>query len=109
MIPLSAGDKMYYVDEKSGVKFILQPVTGETEDNFLAIMEEFKTAGKSNREQLPVLNKLFNFFVVGWEGKDIKPFPDNGNPARFFNYKFKDALTSKAIEMCGLGVDEVKN
>jgi hypothetical protein len=66
----------------------------------------------TNREQLPILNELFNFFVIGWEckgEKEIRAFPSDGNPARLFNYKFKDTLTNHAIELNGVGIEETKN
>ena len=112
MIPLSIREKIPYNDEKNGIRYFIQPITGENEDVFLDIMAKFQH-GMTNKEQLPILNELFNFLITGWEPitKDTKvmTFPSDGNPARFFNYKAKDHLTDVAIAQSGLGAPEVKN
>lgn len=112
MIPLSGNDRLLFIDEKNGITFFIKPIVGENEEAYLDIMEKFKP-GMTNREQLPILNELFNFLVIGWEckgkGKEVKAFPSDGNPARLFHYKFKDTLTNHAIDLNGLGIEETKN
>lgn len=117
-VPLTKDDRIPVEVEGSDLVFLVQPITGENEDEYLSIMESYDEARRSEdgvtkeKRKLKPLSDLFNFFVKGWKTKDGKPpakeFPGDADPARLFNYRFKDEVCGAAINANGLGVEEAK-
>lgn len=108
MIPVSQDEKIVYNDEKSGVRYFFKTLTGSNEHEYLDLIECLNR-DSDKKTQREILDKAFNFMVIGWEGSNLPVFPTDNNPSRFFKIRQKDFLFAKAIELNNLTDEEIKN
>lgn len=108
MIPISADERFTY--DEGGVRYFLQAITGSNEVEYLNLCAA--CSGNNIKEMSPHIDKVFDFFVKGWEpldGKKIPSYPQDGKPSVMFRIKDKDRLCQIAIDMNSLSDKDQKN
>lgn len=112
MIPLDPDKPLRVTVEKDGVTYLLAVLTEDKEEQYKEICGLYKDGDEESNKKYAIA--LINFFLIGWEGKNIPTFPTNGNPARYFvNVAMKIEMVNFILDnidkIKGVSTEEIKN
>jgi hypothetical protein len=107
MIPISQNDRLKI--EVKGITFSVKPLTGDNEIDYIEISSRLKKGEITRREEFAILNDLFDFFCVGWDGPGVPKFPVDSRPSSYLNAETKNKVIERASSANILSGEETKN
>lgn len=107
MIPISQDER--FKVKIDGVTYLVKPLTGANEVEYLSIAEGVEKGKSTRKEQFEALDKMVDFLCDGWEGKGVPKFPADGKPSKYLNSVVKNRLVSSAGDLNTMTADEAKN
>jgi hypothetical protein len=113
MIPLDVSKPYRHTDEQSRMVFLFRYLTIDDEEEYNRIADTAQEAKGTSDESAAYrkyMKSLINFFLVGWEGTDVK-FPEN-NPASAFKagdlYLLASTIHKIIPQLLGGDFDDLK-
>lgn len=112
MIPIDPDKPVKVTAENDGVVYDLRVLTEDNELEYNAICKLYEDGNEPKNKEYAI--GLIDFFVTGWSGDKVPPFPKDGKPSRYFinsamKVKMVNFILDNIDRLKGISTEEIKN